>query len=294
MARGGQDSKSGWAFAAFPLAVIFVFSALPSVAGLGLSLFEVGGEGWRFVGLANYQAALTDDPPLWRAARNTLIFALGSVPLKVAAGFLVAVALNAPWFVGKTVCRTLVFLPTVISVVALGYLWRWVLDAQAGLLNAGLEGAGLMGLLFPDGPPLWLGDNPWALGALIGIHVWRGLGFSAVLYMAALSQVPRSLYEAAALDGATGWQATWYVTWPAVRPMTIFLLITGALGALQVFDLVWVMTDGGGDWTTVLNVRLYEEFTQNRLGYASTIGALVLALSAAATALQFRWYRRRA
>jgi len=279
---------------AFPLAIIFLFSALPSVAGVGLSFFELSGESdLRFVGLQNYQAAFTEDPLLRAAIRNSLLFAVGAVPTTVLLGFLIAVALNARWFIGKTVCRTVVFLPTVVSIVAIGYLWTWVLDAQSGLLNTALEVTGIRELLFPGGPPMWLGDSPLALGSLMAIHVWRGVGFSVILYLAALGQVPRSHYEALALDGASAWQATWYVTWPAVRPMTAFLLITGVIGALQVFDLVFVMTEGTGQWTTVLNVQLYKEFASNRLGYAAAIGVIVLLLSAAVTLVQFRYFRGR-
>jgi len=287
-------SHRAWAFVAFPLAVIVLFSALPAAAGVVLSFFELSASsGLRFVGLANYGAALGEDPLLRDAVRNSLLFAVGAVPLQVLGGFALAVALSAPWFRGRVFCRTVVFLPVVISVVAIGFLWSWVLDAQSGLLNAALSVSHLDRILFAGEPPLWLGDSPWALGALVGIHVWRNVGFCMVLYLAALGQVPRSQYEALALDGGGAWHATRYVTWPAVRPMTAFLLITGAIGALQVFDLVYVMTGGGGSWTTVLNVQLYEEFANNRLGYAATIGVGVLVLSAVVTVVQLRWFRRR-
>lgn len=282
-----------WAFVAYPLAVIVLFSALPAAAGVCVSFFELSADtGLRWVGLGNYRAALTEDPLLRSAVRNSLLFAVGAVPLQVLGGFGLAVALNAPWFRGRALCRTLVFLPVVVSVVAIGFVWSWVLDAQSGLLNALLAVTGLGQLLFGGQPPLWLGDSPWALGSLVGIHVWRNVGFCMVLYLAALGQVPRSQYEALALDGGGAWHATRFVTWPAVRPMTAFLLITGVIGALQVFDLVYVMTGGGGRWTTVLNVQLYEEFANNRLGYAATLGVGVLLLSAAVTVAQLAWFRR--
>ena len=288
------SGRGGWAFVALPLTVLFLFSALPAAAGVGLSFFEFSSTGeLRFVGLANYAAALSSDPMLFAALRNTLVFALCAVPVTVLGGFLLAVALHAPWFRARTLARTLLFLPTVISVVAIGYLWRWVLDSQAGLLDLALDATGLGALLFPDGAPMWLGDNPWVLGSLASIHVWRTIGFATILYLAALGRVPRSHYEAISLDGATPWQAIWHVTWPAVRPMTLFLLVTGFIGALQVFDLVWVMTEGSGTWSTVLNVQLYKEFSANRLGYAATIGVVLLVLSATVTWMQFRWHRVR-
>jgi multiple sugar transport system permease protein len=289
---GEATSSRGWAFVAFPLAIVFLFSALPSVLGVGLSFFELSGASeLRFVGLGNFKAAFTQDPMLLAALRNSLLFAAGAVPATVFGGFLLAVALNASWFRGATVCRTLVFLPTVVSVVAIGYLWTWVLDSQSGLLNVALEASGVGPVLFPQGPPTWLGDSPWALAALMTIHVWRSVGFAMILYLAALSSVPKSHLEAVVLDGATPLQAMRYVTWPTVRPMTAFLLITGMIGALQIFDLVWIMTRGGGRWTTVVNVQLYAEFANNRLGYAAAIGGIVLVLTGAVTFVQLRYFK---
>ncbi len=288
-----RSNINGWAFVAFPLLVIGIFTALPTLAGIALSFFEWdGGSGApRFIGLENYRALVVDDPQFWFATRNTIIFALLTVPITTVFAFLFAVALNARWFVGSTLARTVFFLPTVISIVAVGFIWRWILDPQSGLLNAGLEASRLHYLVGPE-QPMWLGDTPWALGAIIFIQVWRNLGFCVVLYLAALGQVPKSLYEAASVDGASSWRATIHITWPAVRPMTAFLLITGAIWALQVFDLVWVITGGAEQrWTDVLNAHLFREFTANRLGYSAAIGFFVLILSAMVTAAQFQWLR---
>lgn len=287
-----RSSRSAYLFIAFPLTIIFVFTALPTLAGIGLSFFEWQGGGQpRFIGLENYRAVLADDPQFRYALRNTLIFTAVSVPLSICLAFLLAVAMNATWFIGKTVTRTVFFLPTVASIVAIGFIWQWVLDPQAGLLNFALRSVGL-DVLFGGELPTWLGDSPWALVAIILVQVWRHVGFCIVLYLAALTQVPRSLYEAAAVDGAAPWQMTWRITWPCVRPMTIFLVITGAIWALQVFDLVWVMTGAAEQrWTDVLNAHLVREFNSNRLGYAATIGVFVLLLTVAVTLTQLRWLR---
>jgi multiple sugar transport system permease protein len=283
--------ESGWWFAAFPLAVIFLFTALPTAFGAGLSLFAWDGAGGaRFVGLQNFQVAAARDPQFGAALRNTLVFTVATVPVTVVGAFLFAVAMHARWFVGRTLARTLFFLPTVVSIVALGYIWRWVLDPHAGLLRYAMEAVGIPG----DAVPPLLGDSPWALAALMFIHAWRQLGFCVVLYLAALAGVPPSLYEAASVDGAGSWRATWSIAWPSVRPMTMFLLVTSGIAALQVFDLVWVMTGGAPQrWTDVLNTHLYREFTAGRLGYAATIGVIVLALTAVITAAQFRVFGER-
>jgi len=288
----GRTQLNGWAFIAFPLLVIGVFTALPTAAGIVLSFFEWdGGEHGRFIGLENYRALLINDPQCLYALRNTIIFAVATVPITTVLAFLCAVALHAPWFVGRTALRTVFFMPTVISIVAVGFIWRWMLDPQSGLVNAGLRAAGIDVLLGGEAP-LWLGDTPWALAAIICVQVWRNLGFCIVLYLAALGQTPRSLYEAAGVDGAGSWRTTWHIVCPTMRPMTAFLFITGAIWALQVFDLVWMMTGGAEQrYTDVLNAHLYREFAANRLGYSATVGVLVLVLSATVTAAQFRWLR---
>lgn len=287
-----RSSSSGWAFVAFPLAVIVVFTALPTVAGVALSFFEWTGSGLpTFIGIENYRAAILHDPQLIHSLRNTLIFGVATVPITVILAFLLAVALKAEWFVGKTTVRTIIFLPFVISIVAIGFVWRWVLDPHSGLLNMGLESIAA-DRMFADWPVPWLGDSPWALGTMCFVHIWRNLGFCVVLYLAALSRVPRSLYDAAGVDGAGSWQATWRIAWPAVRPMTLFVVITSSIWSLQVFDLVWVMTGGAEQpWTDVLNTHLYREFAANRLGYAATIGVLVLIVTAVITVAQLRWLR---
>jgi len=295
-----RQAWQGWSFVAFPLAVLLLFTALPTVLGAALSLFEwTGGGEARFVGLANFRQA-AHDPALWNALRNTVLFAVGTVPLTILLAFPLAVALHAPWFVGRTALRTVFFLPTVISIVAIGLIWRWVLEpSTAGLLNVTLtEIANLphtLGLtatrVHPDWPQ-WLGNTGWGLGTIVAVSTWRGLGFAIVLYLAAVGNVPQAQVEAAAVDGAGPWQIMWRITWPTVRPMTFFLLVTGMIGALQVFDIVLVMVGTFEQRSTdVLNLYLYREFVRSRLGYAATIGVIVLLATALVTALQVAWRR---
>jgi ABC-type sugar transport system permease subunit len=284
-----RPSRSAYAFLAFPLFILMLFVFIPTVAGMGLSFCEWSGGGEpRFVGLQNYAQAMHDSA-FWPALRNTLLFSLVTVPITVVAGFLLAAAVHARWFVGRTAVRTLLFLPSVLSIVAIGFIWRWVLDPQAGLLNALLIELGVP----RDRLPQWLGNSPVALATIMGVSIWRNLGFAVVLYLAALSDVPRSYYDAAAVDGAGPWRTLWNVTWPVVSPMTFFLFITGFIGALQVFDLVLVMIGTvQQDWTDVLNLYLYREFSRNRLGYAAMLGSVVLWLTAVITIAQWLWHTR--
>ncbi|MFG0330254.1 MAG: carbohydrate ABC transporter permease [Phycisphaerales bacterium] len=284
-----KRSMSAWGFILFPLAIITVFNALPTISGIGLSFFEwSGGAEPRFIGLRNFVEGW-NDATLRHAMRNTLIFALVTTPLIVVLAFLFAVAVNAPWFIARTTTRTIFFLPTIVSIVAIGFIWRWVLDPGGGLLNHLLVDLGVP----RDSIPSWLGDSPVGLATIMAVSVWRQLGFALVLYLAALSDVPRSLYDAGAVDGASAWQTMWRITWPSVRPMTFFLLITGMITALQVFDIVLIMIGRvEQEWTDVLNLYLYREFMSNRLGYAATIGVVVLVLTLIVTAGQAWWWRR--
>jgi multiple sugar transport system permease protein len=296
-----ESSWIGWRFVAFPLAIIFIFTALPTGFGIGLSFFQtVGGGEYSFVGWSNYTFA-GDDPVLWRALRNTLLFTLVNVPLTVFLAFPIAVALRAPWFWGKTATRVMYFLPSVISIVAIGLVWKWVLaPGQQGLLNYFLNSVvqlpyalGLWTEPVQVTWPAWLGNGPASLVSVIVVSTWRGLGFAIVLYLAAVGSVPQSYYDAAEVDGANAWQVMWRITWPVVRPMTFFLLITGAINALQVFDVVYVMfSRAGSDWADVLNLYLYREFQRARIGYAAMIGVVVLVITALVTIAQFWWMRK--
>ncbi len=290
--------RSAYFLLAFPLAVLFVFTLLPTVAGLGLSLFQWDGGGLpRFVGLTNFQN-LMGDSRFTPALRNTLVFVVATVPVTTALGFLLAVALHARWFRGRAAARAAFFLPTVCSIVAIGFVWRWLIDPQGGLVPGVLHALGLPAPdLINGGPAVVIGGVPllsWPMAAIVVVQIWRGIGFCMVLYLAALAGVNESLYEAAEVDGASRWRVLRHVTWPQVGPMTVFLLVTGVIGALQVFDIVWAMTNGTEtDATNVLNLYVFREFQRSRLGSAAAIGVVIFALTIGATALQLALLRGR-
>ncbi len=295
MATAERDNKSAWGFVAFPMAVLFVFILLPTVLGLALSLFQWSGGalwtpegGWalpRWVGLTNFERLLEDER-IGHGLVNTFVFVIGSVPASVLLAFVLAVAVNAEWFRGRTIARTLLFMPTIVSIVAIGFVWRWVLNDGAGLFNWGLSLVGI------DDPPRWLSEGYWPLVWITIVQVWRQIGFCLVLYMAALQGVPTSVYEAASIDGAGPWRQVRSITWPMVRPMTVFLLVTGAIGGLQVFDLVFIMTGQSETlYTTVLNLQVYDQFVLGSYGYAAAIGVLIFAITIAVTAIQMWAFR---
>lgn len=287
MAR--PSSTSAYAFLAFPLGVLILFTLIPTTLGLGLSLFTWDGVGRAsFAGLENLRA-LARDPRFGPALRNTLVFVLASVPPTVLIGFLVAAAMHARWFFGRSIARTAVFMPTVVSIVAIGFVWRWMLDDAGGLIPATLRLLGFTDL------PNFLQDGSWPMISIIIVSIWRGIGLAAVLYLAALSNLGEGFDEAAACDGASRTQVLRHITWPLVGPTTVFLFITGAISALQVFDIVWAMTAGvENDATTVLNLYVFREFQQSRLGYASAIAVVIFILTMLASAPAVTGRRARA
>lgn len=293
----GRHALTPYLLLAFPVAILSAFVVVPTLAGLGLAFFRWDGSGVpRWVGLENF-AGLSRDGRFWAALVNTLVFVAVTVPVTTLLGFMLASAVHARWFRGKAAVRTMLFMPAIVSIVAIGFAWRWVLDDRGGVLPAWLRALGLAPPDFLRGGSIVtvLGVDvlAWPMLSIMAVQVWRGAGFCAVLYLAAMSSIHESLYEAAEVDGASRWRVMRDVTWPQVAPMTAFLLVTGVIGALQVFDIVWAMTAGAEtDATSVLNLYAFREFERSRLGYAAALGVVVLALTLAATGVQLSAIRR--
>ena len=242
----------------------------------------------RWVGWRNYQA-LWASGELALAFFNTLKFSLVVVTLGMLLGLGLALALNRPGrFAGFV--RSAIFSAYVISWVSVALLWLWVLDASAGALSALVRSVGLV-------PLDWLGDPAVALYSLAGVTVWKIAGYSLVLFLAGLQDVPASLHEAAALDGARSFGRFWYVTWPLLRPTAAFVGTTSLITSFQVFDVVRVMTQGGPvHSTTVFVYAIYEQvFRDLRVGRASALVVLFFGLLLMLTGLQlWAWHERTA
>jgi sn-glycerol 3-phosphate transport system permease protein len=202
-------------------------------------------------------------------------------------GLLLALALNRPTRFAAFV-RAAIFSAYVVSWVSVALLWLWVLDADAGALTAILRA-----LHLPT--TSWLGNPNVALYTLAGVTIWKIAGYSMVLFVAGLQDIPRSLHEAAALDGAGAWQRFWNVTWPMLRPTTAFVATTSLIISFQVFDVVRVMTQGGPVRSTAVFVyAIYEQvFLNLRVGRASALVVVFFALLLALTALQLWAWRRK-
>jgi multiple sugar transport system permease protein len=258
-----------------PTAVVAtLFIIIPIGFSLYLSLWDwpLLGHQPQFVGLDNW-LRLLGDREFWAALKVTTLYVLGSVPSGAALALLLSVALNRRMR-ANAFYRLAFFLPVVLSTVVAALFWEWALQPQLGPVNRLLRGLGLSG-------PGWLTDPAWALPALILVHVWRFVGYQALMFLAGLQAIPGIYYEAATIDGAGGWARLRHVTWPLLRPTTALVLITGAIFACQVFGPVYVLTGGGpARSTTTLVFYLYDRAIGLReLGYGATLGwALFLAL----------------
>lgn len=282
--------QAGWlTFFLLPgLGGLLLFTVLPILASLVLTFFQ-----WdlltspQFVGLANY-TRLFADQEFWRALQHTLTFIVGYLPLVLVLGLAVALALNAP-LRGIGLIRTAFFLPVVSSWVAVALLWSWLFNPRYGLVNYLLSLIGIAG-------PGWLFDPQWAMPAVILTSVWKDLGFVVVIFLAGLQAIPNDYYEAAGLDGAGRFAQLRYITLPLLAPTTFFVTIISLINSFQVFDQVWVMTQGGpAGATTVLVERVVRHaFSYGEMGYAATISWAIFALVFLTTLVQLRLQRREA
>lgn len=259
-----RRNLDGWLFAS-PWIIGFILWTLgPMIASLFIAFTEwdlIGSPQW--VGLSNVQA-MFNDTLVWQSLKVTTLYALFSVPLHITFGMIIALLLNQN-IGGLRFYRTAYYLPSVLSGVAVALLWRWLFSGEFGLFNALLSYVGIKG-------PSWLGDPDWALPSLIFMSLW-GVGAGAIIYLAGLQGIPTDLYEAAEVDGAQGWNRFWNITLPMMTPVLFFQLVTGFIGALQVFTQAFIMTNGGPNNATLFYLLyLYQNaFQYFRMGYGSAL-----------------------
>jgi multiple sugar transport system permease protein len=259
-----------------------VFNLGPMVASAYLSFSQydmMRPPTW--VGLANYNRMLFADPDMWYSLKVTAIYSFGSVPLTIVLSMIIAMLLNQR-IVGLSYWRTVYFLPSVVSGVAVAMLWSLLFSPQAGLINRTLALVGIQG-------PSWLGSPDWALPSLILMSLW-GVGGGMVLYLAGLQGIPTELYEAAEIDGANAWHRFRNVTIPMMSPVLLFTLVMGVIGSFQVFTQVYVMTGGGpAKATLVYGLHLYRQAFQSlQMGYGSAMAWLLFLVILVLTGLIFR------
>ena len=261
-----------WLFL-LPWIVGFVaFTAIPGVLSVGMSFTN-----WnlrfdpQFVGLDNYTEMLTDDYRFWNSLRITGFYLVLSVPIYMVLGLASALLLNQKVW-GIRMFRTILFLPSVLSGVAVAVLWLLLLNGDAGAVNTLLRSIGIAN------PPGWFDDPNWAVTALVITGLWTVLGNGAIIYLAGLQNISPTLYDAAAIDGAGPWRRFISVTIPMLTPTLFFMLLTTIIAAFQVFDTAFTIGTGrgSGDSLRFYLIYLWEAaFRDGRLGYASALSMVL-------------------
>jgi multiple sugar transport system permease protein len=283
-----QHLLVGLTFIAPNFLAFLIFIAGPVVAGLALSLTQ-----WdllsapRWVGVNNYFMLLTDDNLFWLSLWNTIYYSLLTVPVGIVISLGLAIIMNLG-LTGTNVYRTLFFIPVVASTIAVALAWKWFYNSEFGVLNWIISWFGIP-------PQNWLTDTKWAMPAVALTVIWKTMGYNMVIFLAGLQDVPQSLHEAAAIDGANSWQRFWAITLPLLSPHLFFVLVISLIRAFQEFDMVYVMTGGGpGNSTRVYNYYIWENaFQFFKMGYASAMAYILFLLVFVITLVQVRFLGRR-
>ncbi len=278
-----KQNLIGWGFILPSLLAFGLFMFLPILLGFWYSLTDYTGlsADYHFVGFDNY-VKMFQDRYFKVSLKNNCIYAVWFSVLTMLLSLMLASLLNKLLRFRKFF-RISFFMPYISSMVSVAVIWKMILNPQGGPLNSVLSGIGI------DNPPQWLASTTWALYAIVIVSVWKNCGYYMMIFLAGLQNVPESLYEAAALDGAGKIQQYLRITLPLISP-TIFLnLVLVTINSFQVFDLVSVMTDGGpGMSTNVLAYRIYYEgFKRMNMGYASAIAYFLFAVILVITLVQF-------
>ncbi|MBC7320427.1 sugar ABC transporter permease [bacterium] len=273
----------GYGFVLLSVLGIFFFNLGPMISSFYLAFcnYDIITPP-KFIGLTNFYSILFNDKIFWRAFVNTVYYVGVSVPLRLFLAFLIAILLNQK-IRGMGIYRTIFYLPTVTSGVAMALIWTWVLNPSFGIINMVLNFFGIQG-------PAWLGDPKWAMPGIILVALWQ-VGTQVVIFLSGLQNVPIQFYEAAEIDGAGGFKKHLFITIPLISPIFFFNLVIGIIQSFQVFDKVYIMTAGGPANATIVYVMyLYEKaFTWLQMGYGSALAWILFFIIMMLTLLQFRF-----
>jgi multiple sugar transport system permease protein len=275
-----REVAAAFVFLAPNLIGFLALTAIPVLASFVLSFFD-----WKllapphFIGLANFKE-LFSDPLFWKSTVNTAFFVFVKVPLTVIIALVLAIILNRK-MLGRDLFRTILFLPVICSSVSVALIWQPLFDQSSGLLNQILHFFGSKGLP-------WLTSTFWAMPSVIGVAIWKEVGYVMVIFIAGLQGISKTYYEAARVDGANAFQEFFKITLPLISPTTFFVLVTSIIGAFQVFDLTSVLTQGGpGNATNTLVMYIFQSAFRNfRMGYASAMAMALFLLILALTVVQ--------
>jgi multiple sugar transport system permease protein len=290
--RGPRHARYEWSALLFvgpSLLLALVFLILPMAGAFVYSFAKIAPLSGRttWVGWSNY-ATMVSDPTFYRSVLNTAVFTVLTVPLSMGIGLALAVLMNSV-LPARKVFRTVVYLPLVISGVSVGLIGTFLYNEVIGIVNKLLAVAFLPQVQ-------WQSNGFWAFVSVVLVTLWIRVGFSMIIYLAALQAVPVELYEAASVEGASTWQTFRYITLPLVGPATFFLIIMNVIYSFQVFDTIYVLTNGGpGSATEVLGTYAYKTaFGATRdQGYGAAIGVVIFFITLIFTVVQWRTSRNR-
>lgn len=290
MSAFGLDGRRVSPYLMFLPALIFLllFVYLPAFENVYLSLFRWSAiqPGMDYVGLGQYRRLLAD-PLFWKSIVNNVWYGIISVAVQVYFALVLAAVLESG-MVGKrssVVFRTIYFLPCLLASTIVGLTWKLLYRPQVGLINQLLNAAGLSSLT-----RAWLGEEATAIFAVIAVSQWQWTGYMAMMFIVAIQAIPKELYEAALIDGANWIQQFFHITMPSVRQTTLVMLVITLVGAVQVFDIVWVMTVGGPNRASeVLGNYMYRSgFRNDEMGYASALATVMFLISFVLAVMQLR------
>lgn len=285
-----KDNAAAYMLLSPALVLFSVFTFFPFLYGFFISFHQWDGfNDLKFVGLSNYIGIFKDEQFYGALAHNAL-YAVGAVAGKVSIALVIALLLNRK-FKGVTFYRGVFFTPVVMSFVAIGVLWQRMYDPILGLLDMFLMKTRLI-----SQPIEWLGDPKLALWSLVMVDVWKWVGYHIVLFLAGLQTIPSDIYESSDIDGANSWQKFRYITFPQLAPITLLNITISLMGAFSVFDLVYIMTNGGPyNSTNVLLTYMYNITfggSDSNFGYGSSIAYILFAIILVITIIQTKIMNR--
>lgn len=285
--RTVREALSGYLFMTPTIVILGVFLALPVLYAIALAFHKVnllGEVSYRFTGLKNF-IRMQDDERVWIALQNTIQYVAIVVPIQTLLALGLALTLNAK-IRGRSWFRVAFFLPTVTSSAVLTLIFMWIYNSN-GLLNSVLS-------FFSLPTYNWLGDPEVALKGIMIMNIWATAPLFMVIYLAALQDIPESLYEAAAIDGATTWEKFWHITLPFLRPVTFFVVVMGVIGTFQLFDQSYIFSNGSGgpnNATLTIVLLIYQYAFKNLdMGYALALTLMLALVIMTATLVQRQFF----
>lgn len=285
--RGRSNTLSYLLLISVPLLFFIVFLIVPNITSYCYSLFEYDGFSEpKFIGFQNF-VSLANDRLFWVAAKNTVVYTVTTMIVQNGIALALAVLLKKSTTVNN-LFKTVNYLPAIVSSIAIGFIWGFILDPNIGALNALFD---LMGL--KDLKQNWLGNANLVMFSISAIHCWQSIGGATIIFISGMLDIPQDLYDSAAVAGANSWQTFWRITFPLLKPVTQINLVLTMIGCFKSFDYVYVMTGGGGDGAShVLATLLYKNgFSYFRVGYSSSIAVILSVIAIVFALLQLQFSR---